>query len=542
MPQRSVRHLRLTAPSRDQARALLPRLEDALRCASLPDDGARLLVVRHLALGSLRHDIDAGALSRLVEQRVQAAALRWVQADTPAAASADGVVFASALAARSALAGRLLRGDPAQDWYWSPAVPEAPAGLPRRDRLRAMGQAIAGWPEARVAWPAWAGGLLNEHGGAALAALWSPEEGAALLRLAGLPLPADQRDAGARHATRAPVDRRGADGAAEPRAAPRSSDGWPAWLQHLLAAVPGPPPLTGRRTAPLRARQAGTSAALADAPPGDDGLDPSPDATSGGPPGAASRDAGLRRQPLPPPTPGRRVGLGQAEGPDQVAQTAHGATWSRPADVRVLSAGLSPSTGPADEPTVAGGLLFLLPLLARLGLPGWRSGLDDTPTFVASVLGLALQRLQIPADDPAWTLATNSAVSAAPSPSPGPRLSRCAAAAPVGWQDPRLAPPRLAAGLMAWRLGDAACGAAQAALWLDASRHWLRRIGHLGLASLVRRPGTLALTPTHADVFFKLEQTDLRVRRLGLDVDPQWLPWFGRVVAFHYRPLPRWRN
>ena len=36
-PQRTVRHLRLAAPSRDQALAMLPRLEDALRCASLPD-------------------------------------------------------------------------------------------------------------------------------------------------------------------------------------------------------------------------------------------------------------------------------------------------------------------------------------------------------------------------------------------------------------------------------------------------------------------------------------------------------------------------
>ena len=92
---------------------------------------------------------------------------------------------------------------------------------------------------------------------------------------------------------------------------------------------------------------------------------------------------------------------------------------------------------------------------------------------------------------------------------------------------------------MAQRLSDASTGAAQAALWLDASRHWLRRIGHIGLASLVLRPGGLALTATHADVHFHLDQTDLRVRRLGLDVDPQWLPWFGRVVAFHYRQVPR---
>ena len=79
-------------------------------------------------------------------------------------------------------------------------------------------------------------------------------------------------------------------------------------------------------------------------------------------------------------------------------------------------------------------------------------------------------------------------------------------------------------------------------LWLDACRRWLRRIGGLGLASLVARPGRLALTGTHADLFFGLAQTDLRVRRLGLDIDPGWLPWFGRVVAFHYPYTTRKRR
>jgi hypothetical protein len=92
---------------------------------------------------------------------------------------------------------------------------------------------------------------------------------------------------------------------------------------------------------------------------------------------------------------------------------------------------------------------------------------------------------------------------------------------------------------MARRLAEAPDAPAQAALWLDACRRWLRRIGGLGLASLVARPGRLALTATHADGFFALAQTDLRVRRLGLDIDPGWLPWFGRVVAFHYRQGPR---
>jgi hypothetical protein len=37
----------------------------------------------------------------------------------------------------------------------------------------------------------------------------------------------------------------------------------------------------------------------------------------------------------------------------------------------------------------------------------------------------------------------------------------------------------------------------------------------------------------------------MRVRRAGLDFDPGWVPWYGRVISFHYteqltsRPAPR---
>ena len=70
--------------------------------------------------------------------------------------------------------------------------------------------------------------------------------------------------------------------------------------------------------------------------------------------------------------------------------------------------------------------------------------------------------------------------------------------------------------------------------WLTASRRWLRRHAGIGLADLVRRPAGLAATPTHVDLHFDLAQADLRLRRAGLDLDPGWLPWFGRVVSFHY--------
>jgi hypothetical protein len=50
----------------------------------------------------------------------------------------------------------------------------------------------------------------------------------------------------------------------------------------------------------------------------------------------------------------------------------------------------------------------------------------------------------------------------------------------------------------------------------------------------VCRPGLVVFTETHVDVMFRLVRADIRVRRAGLDIDPGWMPWLGRVVHFHY--------
>src|SRR5262249_16083774 len=70
--------------------------------------------------------------------------------------------------------------------------------------------------------------------------------------------------------------------------------------------------------------------------------------------------------------------------------------------------------------------------------------------------------------------------------------------------------------------------------WLTAVRRWCRRFANIGLRSLVCRPGRMFVTRMHLDVFFDHRQANLRVRKAGLDVDPGWLPWLGRVVKFHY--------
>ena len=67
--ERTVRHLRLRAESEASVRRAALKLEDALRCASLPDAGARVLLVRRLDLGVFAAGASPQTLSLLLEQR-----------------------------------------------------------------------------------------------------------------------------------------------------------------------------------------------------------------------------------------------------------------------------------------------------------------------------------------------------------------------------------------------------------------------------------------------------------------------------------------
>ena len=71
-------------------------------------------------------------------------------------------------------------------------------------------------------------------------------------------------------------------------------------------------------------------------------------------------------------------------------------------------------------------------------------------------------------------------------------------------------------------------------IWLLKIRRWCWRNGRISLPEIVRRPGSVTLTRTDLDVTLHMDAVDIRIRRMGLDLDPGWLPWFGRVVRFHY--------
>ena len=70
--------------------------------------------------------------------------------------------------------------------------------------------------------------------------------------------------------------------------------------------------------------------------------------------------------------------------------------------------------------------------------------------------------------------------------------------------------------------------------WYCALRTYLHRHTQLSLFETIHRPARFSLTASHLDITFPLNQVDIRLRRAGLDLNPGWLPWVGRVVQFHY--------
>ena len=45
---------------------------------------------------------------------------------------------------------------------------------------------------------------------------------------------------------------------------------------------------------------------------------------------------------------------------------------------------------------------------------------------------------------------------------------------------------------------------------------------------------TIEFSPSHVDIHTTINNVQLPVRLAGLDINPGWLPWLGKVVSFHY--------
>ncbi|QHE85172.1 hypothetical protein [Hydrogenophaga sp. BPS33] len=498
---RTVHHLRLRAPNAHAARQAVHRLEDALRCASLPDARERLLLVRHLQLGPLPAGLSPQSLSLLIEQRVAAVGAEWVHGDDERAARSNTVFFDSRLQAAQRALLRRAQGLSLNAWHWPLALPGvAPDAAPAAWIQQTMGM-LAAEPAAPLLLREWVADATRQGAAPWLLRHMDRASAQQLLvwveapRTAPMPMArgAQPLVPHAPHVLRDPLGQVHA----VPRAAPPAIDWLPAVLRSARWSVAAP--ADRPRPAPVAAppaREAGGAVPRARTRPGE----------------------------VPPWLPGEVV-LPLRAAPREGTSPVDGATTPTTAPVRARPSVPDTSHAAWDEGAVtrAGGLLFLLPVLERLGFAPWQKAQPERP-MGAAILGEALRRLRAPQADPAWAL-----VASLPH-APGRSVAEWA-----------LLPERCLA-----YVGAAHAFAGEhmvqhmAAHWLLAARRYLHRECRIGLAHLCLRPARLRWSATHLDVCFALGDADAGVRRWGLDIDPGWLPWLERVVAFEYRQgLPR---
>jgi len=592
--ERTVRHLKLRARDESLVRSVVLRMEDALRTASLPDAGARLLVVRKLSLGRIPEGISPQSLAILLEQKVASQGIRAVHGVSPGAEDVNAVWFRDTLEACTALALRLASGGLAQGWFWPLAVCGWQPAWGRQESLRWLAFSLAARQEAAVALPRWVLDLVRAGRASSLIDALRLGDGVALLALSGLSVETRSPEAGNAKATdddrhawlRKMLNKSGLQALAQE--APTPSEGHSVKSWHPASGL--------SNVEPTHEEWRNFAKAFGNADAGNDMVQAEQ--------GSEDNQAGFQaNQPYDPsrmdaghPLEKSAENLDDYRGnPYELEQIAAGlpffnseesAISSLPVSERQESAdslhGRSQSPQSAESgfdlqragtlprmelggfPTCAGGLLFLLPVLERLGFGPWLDTAAEWEDWDMArfMLHRVLARLRVCPDDPAWQVVSANRHAYTPNTFEAPeswlglcqKRPRFVLLPQEGGGQLRDSTGRLLLG--AWQGSPSpfiasllnqnsvyrvsAMGFNQslpqliAESWLNACRRWLRRQARMGLADLILRPSLMALTPTHIDISFELNGSDLRVRRAGLDIDPGWVPWFGRVVMFHY--------
>jgi hypothetical protein len=549
---RRVGHLRLAAPDDALIRRGTILLEDALRTASVPSlPAGRLLIVRSLALGRFAADRSPVALSLSIEERLRRLGHAAVYGGDEAAAAAPAVYFRDDAEPYALLARRLVRGAPTDAWFWPLAARGWTSELPRAVALRALlfgALQTAAGPAAALAVVRALSGEAGPSPASPLSdllAVLNQDDGRRLLVTFGWPATSG------RVATPAPsVDRH-----------IERSRAWQAtvadWATHWgsddarslwLAAV---------------ALTAGNAAGLADATLPVRARNWLAEIASGSLPEASSGDVAALTDLVRPraedghvrPNPGTN---------DESPETEIRPTSTNDGDAPAMQS-------VEGEETAYAGLFFLISLLEQIGMAAF---LADHPDLAAVGLPLRIlwayaDRFRVPSADPLIdVLSTLSSTETVEKDE-----SDLAWSAPVAWRaviargPARVHAPDDAMGLWlatdgSGRLSLAAwhgempgaarswCDAAPVradrgtdargdldllvAAWLRAVDRWRRRYVGIGFRELICRSGRLLATGTHLDIAMDLRGADIRVRRAGLDLDPGWVPWLGRVVTFTY--------
>lgn len=578
---RRAHKVHLTAASEDLIRRGALLLEDALHTASLPEP-ERLLVVRSLHVGAIRPDSSSATLALTIERRLRDVVP--VHASDPAAHLREAVYFRDAAEPSVMLALRLARRESTSAWFWRLAVPAWKPEMPLDDALRTiffnMTRAKAGLAAAiRLV-----DELEEQQALDPLLAAIRPQDGVGLMRAFGWSKPSEIP---LEMSIRIPARWRTV--LTRWLAYWGQNDARILWLAGVALAAENPIRLLD---GDLMKRAARAVEALANVGGGARHAAPlqttSDEAANVGAGQRPVRDnhtqavgARSRARNNPP------ISHPDIDSPVANAlpgESPHGTVEISPAqrdtpamtDVEIA---VEPDFAPwPDMPlkTQHAGLFFLIPVLARLGIAEFLTPELIEAEFPFHLLRFIGQRLGLPDDDPINAVLATDSPYDPPSNFVVPESWRNGIANPgepvlrrigdrtvlfdssgrlalAAWEgepsqfiQDRVPELKLKDDLydfdspspMYWRRGwgvrldhssNLSCLA-----WLTAARRWLRRNAHLGLAEVVVRPGRITATRTHIDVFFDLAQADIRVRRAGLDIDPGWVAWLGRVVHFHY--------
>lgn len=539
---RCVKRLRLAAPDESRARRGLRLVDDALRTASLPNAAGHLLLVKKLAL-RFAADVSPQTVSLKFEARIAALHAQAVHATAPDAMHATAVWFRDALEVHALAALRIAARAPLDAWFWPLALPALSGVHKDRQRLRAVLLSQAAREEAPAALPEITRVLVAAGHARELIGCLTDADGEVLLAAVGLP----RRRRQATQDTSTAASDRGSSTVERQLAAATGSPANDARVQCVAALLHV---ADGARVAPPIVRPMRSQATAQE-----HGSRPAePDATAQLRSVAAESETAAAHAPARNDIAAQDTITESADAPAQRFSIATAAARARrnehSPETRVTPSDTGQGTRlaqdpwPAGEPTAAGGLLFLLPVLARLG---WVEWLDAAPEWRVQRLERRLfarlcARLALPLADPVWRLAVPCVESDAPASFLAPRCwnEELADKRRAWWIERPAGGERLfdASGrlLLAADAGNdtATLPDAVAEAWLTACRRWLRRRALVGLASLVLRPARLSLTPTHVDLEFDLSAVSLAVRRAGLDIDPGWLPWYGRVVHYRY--------
>lgn len=519
---RHVHRVTLRAPSEALVRRGALLLEDALRTASWAADvPGRLVVVRRLDVGAIDPDESPAALAIRVEERLRVLGARLVHAGAPGALHAEAVFFRDRIEAALLLAEHAAQSSAKAPWFLARAVPSYRPGAGSEHALRcALAAALEVSPQGPIALVEM---LAARAAAQPLLAALRERDGALLLRALGVDAHAAARALDA--ATVNDVDDRAPTPSA--RAAQPSST---ANTSTDTRPLPPPEPAVAQRAPSLPSLDhAPIAGALPIAPTFVAQL--AAHVPTWGASDARSiwlaAAALLARAPSLHDDP--RLGAKAAALAATFARASH-APLPEPARAAAPARLFLPPTFLASPTEGAwsrcGGLLFLVPLLTHLELASF---LAQHPPYAACAFPLHLlhdlaARLGAPPDDPLLL-----ALGAPPAALPTTSFIEPAAFARVAGPPPRAlldAPPR------------AALPPAQRALaaFRSAARRFVRRRANTGLASMILRPARVHFTRTHLDLTLDLRRVHLGLRRAGLDLDPGYVPWLGRVIHLHYRP------